>query len=180
VSREHHVQFTVGKVWPGYLPPGTEGSQLWIDDGGVMLALFLPRPSPAETSLLKAEPLEATLDVGQHTLVLGVSFARAWTVEAYYSPWRATARVDRIALPGPGLGLLTMIVLVDTTTGLIVGMRAVAFSRGFSTALLDAGRDILGRPRDDAAHEREVARLARGESVGSRSPVRFTTQAVKN
>jgi hypothetical protein len=180
VSGEHHVQFAVGKVWPGYLPPGTEGSQLWIDDGGVMLALFLPRPSEAEIGLLKAEPLEATLGIAKHTIVLGVSFARAWTVEAYYSPWRATARVDRIALPGPGLGLLTMIVLVDTTTGFIVGMRALALSRAFSTAMLEAGRGILSRPRDEAAHEREVARLARGEAVGSRAPVRFTTQAVKN
>jgi len=177
------MNFGVGKRYPVKVPVGLEGSHISMDENGLILLTAIPSPTPDEIAYIQADPFEARLEVGFHTLFFVFRMGRGpWTTEAVFSPWRAAAAGHGLfEHPGPGYGIFLQVCLVDTATGILRGMRMLTLSRDFCTAILSGCRSILDRPSDDDAHAREVRTRSQTplELLAEQATVRFSTDDVK-
>jgi hypothetical protein len=173
-------RIAVGEPLPGgEVKRGLDGTQLGIDEHGFSLRVLVPTPTAAELTAIQATPLEARLLVGTHTLFFYFRIGGGpWRFEAFFSPWRSHANgYELYTDPGPGYGMLLTIILLDSNTGIVRGLRHTTLSRDFCTAVLAGCSDILGRPMNDVIHAAEVAAQTRLaiEASAEKATTRFST-----
>ena len=131
-----------------------------------------------EISQVQASALEARLIAARHSLFFYFRMGSGTWIEGFFSPWRGKANgFELYRDPGPGYGMLLHVIVIDSATGIVRGIRATVLSHAFSTAALAACHDILTRPQDDEAHMAEVAIQSRVpvEGAAERATIRFST-----
>ena len=126
------------------------------------LLMWLASPSRAEISDIRQGQAEFALVVEPPLIVLLYRFGRAipWS-DAPYS-WHLVPEAEQ-TLPDTTDAIephaLLQVILVDASTGLVQGLRAVSFSPAFTAALHSAIAEQAGQPWDAGAYNAALASL---------------------
>lgn len=127
--------------------------------GGHELRMFIRTPYPKEVEAVTAGDARFALVVLGDIIFLAFQFENALVGECPYS-WHMVSPEDRV-LPDldfpPGVGAVLRVVLVDAETGLVRGLRVLAFNRRFSLKLHRAILAQSLRPFDQATYDQQLA-----------------------
>jgi hypothetical protein len=144
--------YTAGcRAWP-------QGADYNWRSGGHELRIFLPYATQEEVAAIDSGPVEFGLIPDQVGLFLVVRFGPRLSFDCSYS-WHRVDLAERMVSPPveevpPALRSLLSIVLVEATTGIVLGLRVVSFSPEFTWALHRAIADQIATTYDPAEHNR--------------------------
>lgn len=164
----------VYQIGAPYVPGRTswpERAEYNYRGGGHELLLFYPQLTQREITAITRRPAEfGAVAVGPVLFFLyKFSTDSEWSDCPYAWHLVKQQRPDEATEPPPleeGERALLSIVLVEATTGLIVGLRTVSLSIALARALHQAIRDQIAAPWDAAAYDRALQDVYRTTSVG--------------
>jgi hypothetical protein len=161
------LQLTVGKPFPTDLTSTpTDGNLIYLmPSGGLLIAMFLDNPTAAETDSIQHGRFQMRFLKDTHTIMFLMKFGDTAWQEAPFSVHRLASE-ERIVPTDPGEGMtwLATIVIVDSSTGLVGGIRETGMSRRFCLQISEALTEQIARPADDQRHQEQVARFQRSET----------------
>jgi len=169
VSREDFeaVEVALNKRLPAsFGPVVTDGNRVDIGVNGVCLCAFYNAPTDKEIDAITGKGrVQVRLLTRPHTMLLLFKFGGLPWCEGIFNVHIVPEEVRVVpAAPGEGYGWILHLILVDSTTGLVRGLRRLSLTRKFSIALLDAYSAQLARAPDYKEHQAEVRRLQRHSS----------------
>lgn len=146
------VTYSVGEPYNPQARGGwpAAGAQWRLSEDGVELALFLVDPAASEVeAVAKGRPKFALMG-GEHALILAYRFSPMPWSDA---PWQACRQHDLTAGVGagirPGKGQAVVVILVDSSTGVVRALRMTAWNAEFAGAVsLAIGRQLRNRSTD--------------------------------
>jgi hypothetical protein len=120
------------------------------------LRIFRARAKPEEVKAIDSGPVEFGLLIDSEGLLLVTRFGRLLSFGCTYH-WHRVDLTDCTLAPpdeetSPALQALITIVLVEATTGLVLGLRTVSFSPEFTRALHRAIHGQVVAPFDPDTH----------------------------
>ncbi len=127
-------------VWPA------AGAQWRLSEDGVELVLFLADPAASEVEAVTKGRAKFALVAGEHALILAYRFAPMPWSDA---PWQACRQRDLTAGINPGKDQAVVVILVDSSTGVVRALRMTAWNAEFAGAVARAiGRQLRNRSTD--------------------------------
>jgi hypothetical protein len=143
-----------------YLPHRTEypeGCEYNFYDTGHELRLILANPDRSEVDAVRKGRLQVGLLVEGPAIFLLYKLGKMLWSDAPYSWWMVPEPRRGTPEPiNPGQGVLLQIVLIDASTGIVQGLRAVALDTEFSQALHAAITNQMQHPTSPQVYSTAV------------------------
>jgi len=135
--------------------PYIEGRTSWPEHveynyrgGGHELRLFYPNLTPAELEAFQGGPARFALAVRDDVIFFCWKFGDLPWADSTYSIWNVDSE-ERTAPPEwaeTAARALLVVIVIESTSGLVAGLRALTLSPHFTLRLHNAIREQLGRP----------------------------------
>lgn len=169
VSREgfEPVAVALGKpLPPSFGPVATDGNRVDIGVNGVCLCTFYKEPTAKEIDAIAGMGrVQVRLLTRPHTMLVLFKFGSLPWCEGIFNVHIVPEEARVVpAAPSEGYGWMLHLILVDSATGLVRGLRRLSLTRKFSLALLNTYNAQLARAPDYKEHQAEVRRLQRHSS----------------
>lgn len=135
----------------------SDGFQWSLSEDGAELFVFVDAPTTDEVESVRTGSGRFALIAGDHALILAHRFG---TMPWSDAPWQACRQIDRTAglidVP-PGQRLPVLVLLVDSTTGILRAIRLGTWDAAFAVAVSAAIRRQL---RNQSTNEQGAAEIA--------------------
>ncbi|MGA5411527.1 hypothetical protein ACPCSC_30270 [Streptomyces lavendulocolor] len=167
------TKYAVGEPYPGNVRWRDGACEIRITEHGVDFVLAFANPKTHEVKAFRKGNAEFALTPGKHHLIWSYRFTDAQDSNPKHGipwsdqPWEyhRQAAVELPAAPGPrGASFPLQLILVDSATGIVQGLRLIGPTVEFADALRDAVEAQARVPHDPAAAQQEM------ESVFARYP----------
>lgn len=158
-------KFEVGTVYP-QLKTCREGMQFDIQDSGALLVVHIPSPTKKEIMEIRKGSFEIKSFAFSNVIMLMTKFGSLDWLDAPYTPHLSqnlTGFSPDLALPESGLSLF--IVLVDSATGEIKGIRLIGLGHNFSISLVKDTLELWKKHFELRTYNQSVDKIFSGYST---------------
>lgn len=136
-----------------------EGTHYNYDASGHWLHYLYNNPTKTEIQSLQSGEAEFGLFVREPVVFLLHKFGDMLWNDSSYNWWLVSENARQIPTVGDGLHALLKVVMVNTTNGIVVALRALTFSPDFTERLHQAILKQIERPWTKQEHEGVVGHV---------------------